>query len=163
MAEESVVLLICRRRALSSKQFPFNKISINFFPLLLMPFAPFISSLFVLCFYLCSSEIKRHAINNNKRALNAVCMHVYYTPLPPHCPHLAHSSRSLPQFHSSFIDPLWSNNNKKCCQTLLCDGRFLYIEMKINELCVEMWLQRRLLHVRVCFVSIYLSPCLWID
>ena len=59
------------RRALSSKQFPSIKYQLIFFF-----FCLFHRSL--CCFYLCSSEIKRHAINNNKRASRAVYYIVHY-------------------------------------------------------------------------------------
>lgn len=103
--------------------FPSIKYQLIFFPLLLFlrrPLFVYFIALCALCFYLCSSEIKRHAINNNKRAHTAMYIHTY-SAARSHSTFTSHFNRSL----SSFIDPLWSNNNKKCCQTLLCDGRFV--------------------------------------
>ena len=78
------------RRALSSKQFPSIKYQLIFF------FCLFHRSL--CCFYLCSSEIKRHAINNNKRASIAVYNTVHYL----HLISLLTLSLSLSPFPSTF-------------------------------------------------------------
>lgn len=83
------------RRALSSKQFPSIKYQLIFFF-----FCLFHRSL--CCFYLCSSEIKRHAINNNKRASIAVYNTVHYL----HLISLLTLSLSLsPPFPSTFSFP----------------------------------------------------------
>lgn len=102
----------------------FNKISINFFFLFSFAFR-FIASLWVLLLH--SSEIKRHAINNNKGARSNSSYYYTFFPLffPFPFPSFSSPTRSIRNDFSfsycefSFSDPLWSNNNKKCCQTLL--------------------------------------------
>lgn len=101
------------------------KFLMSFYNRLLSLRIALISSLFVLFLFMCSSEIKRHTINNNKRA-NSTAV------LPP-CPHPFHNSLSLThsQIHFFFISCLLIPSDriimlKKMLSNFIMRWTFLY-------------------------------------